>query len=89
MIEGACKAVLISRQMGSGGSYIGQLVAQDLGFRYIDRVILHEATRRLVTDEEYLAGRGGRAVEPSGEDSRRLCFRGIFSLRASSGSSGV
>ena len=60
MTERACKAVLISREMGSGGSYIGQLVAQDLGFRYIDRVILHEATRRLVTDEEYLADREGR-----------------------------
>jgi cytidylate kinase len=57
MTEKACKAVLISRQMGSGGSYIGHLVAQDLGFKYIDRVILREAAERLGTDEESLAGR--------------------------------
>jgi cytidylate kinase len=61
MTEKACKAVLISRQMGSGGSYIGHLVAQDLGFKYIDRVILREAAKRLGTDEESLAGREERS----------------------------
>ena len=61
MTERACRAVLISREMGSGGSYIGHLVAQDLGFRYIDRVIVHEAARRLGTDEEYLAAREERS----------------------------
>jgi|SRR5271157_1303652 len=61
MTERACKAVLISREMGSGGSYIGHLVAQDLGFRYIDRVIVHEAARRLGTDEDYLAAREERS----------------------------
>jgi len=52
MTERACKAVLISREMGSGGSYIGHLVAQNPGFRYVDRVIVHEAARCLGEDEE-------------------------------------
>ena len=40
-------SVTISRQAGSGGSYIGYLVAQKLGFRLIDREILHRAADRL------------------------------------------
>ncbi len=37
----------ISRQIGAGGSYIGQAVAHRLGLKYIDREILAEATRLL------------------------------------------
>ena len=49
--------ITISRQMGSGGSYIGRLVARRLGFRYLDKEILYEAARRLGTDEKFLADR--------------------------------
>jgi cytidylate kinase len=49
--------ITISRQMGSGGSYIGRLAARRLGFRYLDKEILYEAARRLGTDERFLADR--------------------------------
>jgi CMP/dCMP kinase len=49
--------ITISRQMGSGGSYIGRLVARRLGSRYLDKEILYEAARRLGTDERFLADR--------------------------------
>ena len=35
--------------MGSGGSYIGYLVAKQLGFAYVDRQILHQAAEQLGT----------------------------------------
>jgi len=47
-------AITISRQVGSGGSYIGYLVAKELGFKYLDREILRQAAERLGTAEEVL-----------------------------------
>ena len=41
----------ISRQLGSGGSFIGQTVAKRLGFHYVDRDILHEAAKMLDVDD--------------------------------------
>src|SRR5512138_1272167 len=41
----------ISRQLGSGGSYIGQGVAHRLGLKYIDREILQEAARLLDAED--------------------------------------
>jgi len=49
--------ITISRQMGSGGSYIGRRVADRLGFRYMDRDILKEATEHLGESEEDLSFR--------------------------------
>lgn len=49
--------ITISRQMGSGGSYIGRRVADRLGFRYMDRDILKEATEHLGESEEALSFR--------------------------------
>jgi cytidylate kinase len=43
-------AIVISRQMGSGGTYIGYLTAKKLGFQYVDREILREASRQLEID---------------------------------------
>jgi cytidylate kinase len=43
-------AIAISRQMGSGGTYIGYLAARRLGFQYVDREILREAARQLEID---------------------------------------
>ena len=43
--------VAISRQRGSGGSYIGRLVAERLGRRYIDRDLLRVAAQYLKTQE--------------------------------------
>ena len=41
------KTVAISRQRGSGGSYIGRTVADRLQLRYIDREMLHDAAEYL------------------------------------------
>ncbi len=40
--------------MGSGGSYIGYLVAKRLGFKYIDREVLHQAAEKLGTHASLL-----------------------------------
>lgn len=52
--------ITISRQMGSGGSYVGQVVAKRLGLKYIDREVLHLAAREFGCDEETIAARSER-----------------------------
>ncbi len=48
MATDSVKTVLaISRQLGSGGSFIGQTVAKRFNLRYADRDILHEAALAL------------------------------------------
>ncbi|HUH65280.1 MAG TPA: cytidylate kinase-like family protein [Syntrophales bacterium] len=47
-------AVTISRQMGSGGSYVGYLAAKELGWRYVDREVLQLAAERLGTNTRAL-----------------------------------
>lgn len=42
----------ISRQVASGGAYIGQTVARRLGLHYVDREILQLAARELGVDDE-------------------------------------
>ncbi len=44
-------AVTVSRQMGSGGTYLGYRVAKALGFLYVDREILRRAAGLLKRDE--------------------------------------
>ena len=48
------KSITISRQMGSGGFYIGYLAAKELGFKYLDREILYEASTYLGMDSGLL-----------------------------------
>jgi cytidylate kinase len=52
--------VTISRQLGSGGAYLGQRVAARLGLSYLDRVILRQAAEELHEQEGYLAAREER-----------------------------
>jgi cytidylate kinase len=56
-------AIAISRQMGSGGSYLGYTAAKELRFKYIDREILRQASQRLhmgtAVLEEYEERSGG------------------------------
>ena len=51
------KAITVSRQMGSGGTYVGYEVAKALGFWYVDREILRRAAsllhRNAASLEEY------------------------------------
>jgi cytidylate kinase len=52
--------IAVSRQLGSGGAYVAQQVAKQLGFRYVDREILSRATEYLGSEEESLAFREER-----------------------------
>ena len=52
--------ITISRQMGTGGSYIGQLIARQLGLKYVDREVLHLAAKEFGCDEETVAARSER-----------------------------
>ena len=61
MGEDARIAITISKQMGSGGSYVGYLVAKDLGFKYIDREILRQAAERLGTNASALENHDERS----------------------------
>jgi cytidylate kinase len=47
--------ITISRQMASGGVYIGRSVARRLGYKYIDREILEKAAEQLGADRAALA----------------------------------
>ena len=52
--------ITISRQMGAGGSYIGQIVATRLGLKYVDREVLRLAAQEFGCDEETVAARSER-----------------------------
>jgi len=54
--------ITISRQMGSGGSYVGQLIAKRLGLKYIDREVLHLAVQEFGGDEQTIAARSERVT---------------------------
>src|SRR5438046_260677 len=45
------KTIALSRQRGSGGSYVGRGVAERLGLRYIDREMLRHAAEYLCAHE--------------------------------------
>jgi cytidylate kinase len=52
--------ITIARQMGSGGSYVGQLIAAQLGIKYVDREVIHLAAEEFGCDEETVAARAER-----------------------------
>jgi len=52
--------ITISRQLGAGGSYIGQIVAKRLRLKYVDREVLHLAAQEFGCDEETVAARSER-----------------------------
>jgi cytidylate kinase len=52
--------ITIARQMGSGGSYVGQLIAKQLGIKYVDREVIHLAAQEFGCDEETVAARTER-----------------------------
>lgn len=49
--------ITITRQMGSAGSYLGQLIAKNLGIRYIDKEILSLAAQEFGVDPSILIAR--------------------------------
>lgn len=52
MKQKANVVITVSRQLGSGGSYVGQEVAKKLRFFYADRAIIQEVARKLSVKEE-------------------------------------
>ncbi len=42
--------ITISRQMASGGAYIGHMLARKLGYQYVEREILYNAAKELGVD---------------------------------------
>ena len=60
--------------MGSGGSYIGYLVAKRLGFKYIDREILHQAAEKLGTQASQLQEHDERSCGPIDNLLQALIF---------------
>jgi len=54
--------ITISRQIGSGGAYIGQRLAARLGISYIDREIVYQAAQRLNISEDNLISREERVT---------------------------
>jgi cytidylate kinase len=52
--------ITISRQLGSGGSYIGQVIAARLGLKYVDREVLKLAANEFGCDEAVVVARSER-----------------------------
>jgi cytidylate kinase len=74
----ACKVVCISRAIGAGGEQVGRLVAERLGFLYVDEEIVSRAAARAgidagaVADEERrksLVSRVLQGLAQSGSDA--------------------
>jgi cytidylate kinase len=71
----ATNVICISRELGSGGELIGRLVAEALGFAYVDEEIITQAAEQ--------AGLDPAAVAVA-EDRRSLARRALDALAASS-----
>lgn len=54
--------ITISRQLGCGGSYVGQLLATRLGLKYVDREVLRLAAQEFGCSEETVAARQERVA---------------------------
>jgi cytidylate kinase len=52
--------VTVSRQYGAGGLRVGRMIAEALGFTFVDREIALEAARRVGVDPEVVEGRDER-----------------------------
>lgn len=53
MREKQTYVVTISRQLGSGGAYLGQRIAEVLGIKYVDRDILLKAAEEMEDKESF------------------------------------
>jgi cytidylate kinase len=62
MKENTPYVITISRQIGSGGAYIGQRLATKLGISYIDREIVHQTAQRLNISEKNIISRDERVT---------------------------
>ena len=74
MQEKTYSTITISRQTGSGGTYIGCLAARKLGFRYLDREILQQAAKELGIEPQMLENYDGRSVPLLERIINSFCF---------------
>ena len=54
--------ITISRQIGSGGAYVGRRLATRLGISYVDREIIQQTAQRLNISENAIASRDERVT---------------------------
>src|SRR5215467_13725830 len=59
--EPKVRSIAISRQQGSGGSYIGRAVAERLGYRYIDRDMLRTVAEYMSVHQDSSTNEGQSA----------------------------
>ncbi|MGN0290666.1 MAG: AAA family ATPase [Lachnospiraceae bacterium] len=52
------KIVTISREFGSGGRFIGETLAEELGFAFYDKKIIEQVAEKTGLSEKYIAERG-------------------------------
>lgn len=50
--------ITISREFGSGGRFIGESLAKELGFAFYDKEIIGQVAEKTGLSEKYIAGRG-------------------------------
>ena len=77
MRERPTVVLTISRQLGSGGSYVGQAIANRFGMRYADREILKQAAAAAGLQEE--TSSPARKRPPA--SGTRCCARSRWALR--------
>lgn len=59
------KIVTISREFGSGGRFIGETLAKELGFAFYDKVIIEQTAQKTGLSEKYIEERGEYAPNNS------------------------
>ncbi len=74
MKEKPYNIITVSRQMGSGGTYIGYLAAKELGFKYLDREILRQAANKLGIEPGMLERYDGRSASLIENIVQSFCF---------------
>ena len=67
-------SITISRQTGSGGTYIGYLAAKKLGFKYLDREILQRAANEMEIEPQMLEKFDGRSTSLLEKIINSFCF---------------
>lgn len=67
-------SITISRQMGSGGTYIAYQLARELGFRYLDREILRQAADNLDIEPAILEKYDGQPSSLLEKIINSFCF---------------
>jgi cytidylate kinase len=71
--------IAISRQLGSGGAYLGQRLAIRLSALYLDHEIVHQAAEELKVSEEYLKARDEKVTSSWQSVLRSLAYSNSWS----------